>query len=249
MFRVLLAAAVLVLMPLGAPQAKDNVIAVDLAVDHVDITTGFNGAYLSLFGVHDEPGEVVLTIKGPKRKMVVRRKENVFGIWMNRTNVTFEAVPAFYDFAMTASLEEVASEAVRKAHSIGVDTLKFLPNEEGVKEETIAAFQDALIRNKQEQGLFPTEPKEIEYIDDGFFRSTIYIPNNVPTGLYTIESFLISKGKIKDIRSTEVKVAQVGKSAAVYNFSKSWSFIYGFLCVAFAMGVGWCSNAIRRKLS
>lgn len=245
---VMIAFAVMVTLPLSVAKASDKMIAVDLAVDHVDITTGFNGSYLSLFGVHKGSGDVVITIKGPKREMVVRRKENVLGIWMNRANVTFDSVPAFYDFATTGPVEDMVSDKLRREYMMGIDMLKF-DAPENVEAETLKVFQEALVRNKQEQGLFPIAPQNIEYIDDGFFRTSIYIPNNVPTGLYTIETYLIDNGRIKDMRHTDVKVAQVGKSAAIYNFSKSWSFIYGFLCVAFAMCVGWFSNVIRRKLS
>ncbi|MCB1532552.1 MAG: TIGR02186 family protein [Alphaproteobacteria bacterium] len=247
--RILLIIAVLIVLPLSAVRAADDVIAVDLAVDHVDITTGFTGSYLSLFGVQDEPGDIAITIKGPAREMVVRRKENVFGIWMNRTNMVFESVPAFYDYALSTDEAKIGPDALRREYTIGVETLKFRPRDEGEDAALVQEFQNALIRNEQAQGLFPTEPEPITYIDDKFFRTTIYIPSNVPTGLYTIETYLIRGGRVVDMRETEVKVAQVGKSAAINSFSKSWSFIYGLMCVAFAMGVGWFSNALRRKLS
>lgn len=249
MMRLLLIIAALTCLSFVSARADDSPIAIDLALDHVDITTGFNGAHLSLFGVQDEPGDVAITIQGPQREMVVRRKENVFGIWMNRTSMTFESVPAFYDLALSTDKESIGSEAMRAEHNIGVETLRFRPEGDDVEPELLKKFQNALIRNEQEIGLFPTEPQPITYINDKFFRTTLYIPSNVPTGLYTIRTFLIKDGRVRDIRETEVKVAQVGKSAAIYNFSKSWSFIYGFLCVAFAMSVGWFSNVIRRKLS
>lgn len=246
MKRLLLMIAVFVL---AAPQvqAQSDTIAVDLAVDHVDISTGFNGSYLSLFGVQNEEGDVAVTIKGPRRTMVVRRKENIFGIWMNRTGVRFENVPIYYDYALSKPEGEIAPREVLAEHMIGTDTLRFPPADK-VKVDEVPLFQDALIRNKQEQALFPKEPQPLTYVDDGFFRTTFYLPSNVPTGMYTLETFLIKNGKVKSMRTTEVTVAQVGRSAAINSFAHSWSFTYGFLCVVFAMGIGWLSNVIRRRL-
>ncbi len=42
-------------------------LTVDLASDHVDITTGFNGTGLELFGVKPEGGDIAVVVSGPKR--------------------------------------------------------------------------------------------------------------------------------------------------------------------------------------
>lgn len=245
--RIFLIFMVLLIIPAMA-QAQGKLLAVDLAKDHVDITTGFTGAHISLFGVQEQDGHIAIIIRGPKHRMVVRRKENVFGVWMNRAGMGFEDVPVYYDYALSADEEEIASASVRKANFIGVDTLRFAPDDDKSNEETVQAFQEALIRNKQMERLFPVQPQRVDYIDDRFFRASFYIPANVPTGMYTVETFLLQKGKVKAVQTTELKVAQVGKSADIYNFARSWSFTYGVLCVIFAMGVGWLSNSIRRRL-
>ena len=182
--------------------------------------------------------------------MVVRQKKKILGVWMNRKGMEFESVPIYYDYALSKPETEIAPEDVRRANYLGADTLRFASKDEKKFDAPVVkGFQDALIRNKQAARLFPTEAQPITYIDDKFFRTTLYLPSNVPTGLYTIETHLLKNGKVQDVRTTELKVAQVGRSAAIYNFAHSWAFTYGFLCVCFAMGVGWLSNAIRRRLS
>ena len=55
-------------------------LSVNLAADHVDISLGFNGADLSLFGVKNKPGDMAIIVRGPEQTVVVRRKNKALGI-------------------------------------------------------------------------------------------------------------------------------------------------------------------------
>lgn len=237
--------AVVVLMGFSA-YAQDNVLTVDLAQDHVDISTGFNGAQLSLFGVKKNGGQVAVIIKGPNKDFLVRKKQSAGGIWMNRSSLRFKDVPQFYDFALSDAEENILTDDLRKDSDIGFSSLKFEPVENKFKEEERKDFQRALVRNKQAQGLFPLEAKDIVFLSDTFFKTEFYVPPNVPTGQYVIETFLINDNHIVDKRVTHVKVAQVGFSSMIYRFANSYSLAYAMGIVLLAVVAGWLSNAVRR---
>ncbi len=233
-------------MPLAL--AKEALLSVDLAEDHVDITTGFDGVYLTLFGVQDEPGDIAITITGPERKTIVRKKERVFGLWMNRSVMTFEDVPVYYGFSVSRDIDKMASSEILKEHGIGLEAQRFELEKSLEDAAALQSFQEALVRNKQVQNLFPLKAGKIKFIDEHFFRSRFYIPSNASVGRYTIKTFLLQNGEVKDIKVTNVKVAQVGTSAAIFNFAHNWSFAYALLCVLFAAGAGWLSSVIRQRL-
>lgn len=237
----------IILTPVPVAYAKASVLSIDLAHDYVDITSGFNGAHLNLFGVHDKPGDVVVTITGPLRNTVVRRKENVFGIWMNRRSMQFHDVPSYYGVAASQSLNKIAKDDVLKKFYIGVPTLRFNP--EGVyKKDLLPDFQAAMIRNKQSQGLYGYETEDIKFISDHFFRTSFYIPSNAPVGVYKIKTHLFQNGQIAETKEIDVRVAQVGLGANIFNFAQDYPFAYGFLCVVFALSAGWLSSSIRQRL-
>lgn len=227
--------------------AQDHLVAVDLAEDHIDITTGFNGAKLILFGVQEQPGEIAIVFSGPRKDMVVRRKEKVSGIWMNRTGMNFEDVPVYYDFAVANVEKPVASEDVLKQEMIGLSALRFESVDTKKDKKDLAQFQDALIRTRQKEGFVPEKPENIIFINDHFFRTTFYLPPNVPTGDYQIKTFLMSDGKVRGVKTMDVRVGQVGMSANIFKFAHEHEIIYGLFCVIFAMTIGWFSNAIRRQ--
>ncbi|QQG35731.1 MAG: TIGR02186 family protein [Micavibrio aeruginosavorus] len=221
-------------------------LVVDLAADHVDITLGFNGADLTLFGVKDKPGQVAVVIRGPEQTTVVRRKSKALGIWMNTRAVEFLNVPVYYDFATSAPEPDLASPETLNKLGIGLDALDFHV-EKNEDREMIDSFREALVRNRQGGGHFPLSPRTVKFISDDFFRVDFHVPADVPTGNYLVETLLLNEGKVIDRRETSLRVAQVGFSADVYNFSYERPFFYALLSVGMAIVLGAGSHFAFRR--
>lgn len=234
----------ILLFPFGA--FAQEAVSVDLAQDHVDITTGFNGGQLILFGVKDKPGDLAVVIRGPLRDIVVRRKERVAGMWMNGAAMDFENVPVYYDYALSRGEKAMRADHDLSAEGIGLDALYFQPEDEKNREK-IHNFQEALIRIKQSQGLYPLAAKPVKFIKSNFFRVSFYLPSNVPIGTYEVESFLIQNGEVAERHVTQVRVGQVGTGAKVYGFAHEHGLSYGLLCVAIALLAGWTATLLRRE--
>ena len=224
----------------------ESPLAIDLAQDHVDITLGFNGADLVLFGTRKREGDVAVVIRGPEVPAVVRRKGQVFGVWMNTRAVTFRNVPAYYDLALSRNEVEIDAPQALRDNRIGLNTLDFRPDTRQDK-EIVDAFQEALIRNRQVQGYFPLEPRRINFMSSDFFRADFWVPPNVPTGDYIVQTYLINDGEILDRRETRLRVAQVGFNAQVFAFARQHGFLYGVMAVLLAITAGWASYAFLRK--
>lgn len=231
----------------GPVSAQERSLTVDLAQDSVDITTGFDGARLSLFGVKNKDGQVAVVIRGPKMDMLVRKKSSVMGAWMNKQSVRYKDIPKYYDFALSDKEENILNADLRKEAGIGFDALKFVPEETKLEDDELKGFQQALVRNKQAEGLFPVTPKDIVFLSETFFKTEFVMPSNVPVGEYVIETYLIDGMRILEKRETQVKVAQIGFSSNVYMFAHSYSLAYAMLIILIAVGAGWLSNAVRKN--
>ncbi|MCD8562769.1 MAG: TIGR02186 family protein [Alphaproteobacteria bacterium] len=251
--RTALLFALMLLFPFSAVHAQNTEgnayeppLAVDLASNHVDITTGFHGSRLVLYGVHKQPGAVAVVIKGPERTMLVRRKGQVLGAWVNTQSLKFRRVPSYYDYAISTNSRERTSPDLLKRYGIGLDALYFDPDTSREDQATIRDFQEALIRNKQIQGVYPVGPKSIKFLSGNFFKAEFYMPPNLPSGLYEVQTYLISGGDVVETRSTHLSVAQVGFNASVNNLASHHSFLYAFLALFIAVGAGWSINLLRR---
>ena len=228
--------------------AEIEALTVDLAENHVDITTGFHGSNMVLFGTkQSRGGDVAVVVRGPKKNMSVRKKNSVLGAWMNTEFLLFKDVPGFYDFAVSDDIGERIKPNVLKKSGVGFFALVFMPeNKSGYSEKEVQVFQNALIRNKQKERLFPEQPKRIRMLNDHFFRTEFYLPANVPKGEYEIETLVFQDGEVRERSITSMNVEQVGLSASIFRFSKTNGFIYGMICVFLAVLAGWGVNIIRR---
>lgn len=247
MLRFGLIIAALVMLSSGAAQAQtQRLLMIDLAEKAVDITTGFDGSRLVVYGAKRAEGDIAVTVRGPAYTMVVRRKDRVLGLWMNSKAVSFEEVPAYYDMALSRREADIAPVDVLRRYDIGLDALRFETREDE-NPDVSDTFREAMIRNRQAEGLFPLEPRPVVFMDEGFFRANFYLPANVPTGVYKVRAFLIRDGVVRDSQEAEIKVAQTGFSAEVYLFSLKQSLVYGILAVMTALFFGWGAYVILRR--
>lgn len=243
---LILIAALLMFFPLPAQAQDDGPIAIDVASHQVDITTGFNGANLVVYGVTKEQGDIAVLITGPQRTMVARRKSNVGGAWINTEWIEFNQVPAFYDYALSRFAMEEEAAPVLRENGIGLNGLDFLARGDE-KPENVAQFREALIRNKQTQGLFPLKARGMEFVRADFFKAQFNLPSNVPTGDYTVHAYLFRGDKIRAQDTTTFRVAQVGFSAQIYSFAYRESLAYGLVAVAMAFFAGWAAFTFLRR--
>ena len=244
---ILFIAAMIVSFP---ALAQEKFLQLDLAENGVDISTGFNGASIVAFGTTTEGGgsDIVVTLKGPERTMIVRRKERAMvGAWMNGGNIEFRRVPSYYDYAMANSLALDNSAALLAENQIGVDNLDFYAEDGDEDAQTTEIFRDALIGNMQRKGFFPIKAGGLQFIDDNFFKVTFDLPPGVPTGSYTMEAILIRDGIVLAKESRILQVGQVGFNARVYLFADDHSFFYGVMAVFLAVLSGWSAFTFLRR--
>ncbi len=230
---------------LSLAQAARPLIA-DLSSKQVQISTGFTGAQLLLFGSTDGAGDVVVVVRGPMRSEVVRRKERVGGIWINGHSVEFDDVPAYYHVASSRPLDAFASPETLRQYRIGVSNLA-LTALSFSSPTVVREFRQALIRLKRRDNLYADAPGGVKVKDGRLFRTEITFPATVPTGIYSAEVYLFRKGDPVGRSLTSITVRKIGLEAAIFEFAHQHSAIYGIVAVIIALLAGWTAGVIFRK--
>lgn len=223
----------------------DSLVA-DLTDHLIAITTGFTGAKVTLFGSIDAPGDVAVVVTGPADDVLVRRKSKVAGLWLNRQSLRFHQVPGFYLLAANRPLDHVLSASVLERHNIGLANLPFYVSA-AVEPAEYAEFRAALIRVRQEAGLYGQETLPVQFISERLFRVDVTFPANVPTGIYTVRAYLVQDGDVESAQTTPLSVSKAGFSAEVFEFSRRHALIYGLLAVIGAAASGWLAGFAFRK--
>jgi uncharacterized protein (TIGR02186 family) len=241
-------AALLALAAHGAP-ARAQALVADLSDHFIAITTGFIGTDVLLFGAIEGDGDVIVVLRGPNGRELVRRKSRYAGVWLNDKEMPFTGVPTFYSVSSNRPLNEILSPGARMRQEIGLDTLRFAPEKpaDGADAALVESFRQALIRNKQRADLYVEDPGKVVFLGARLFRTRVYFPSTLPTGSYTADVYLVRSGAVVSAQSTPLIVSKVGFGAEVYDFAYDWPMAYGALAVILALLAGWAAALVFRR--
>jgi uncharacterized protein (TIGR02186 family) len=229
-------------------QARADTLVADLSQRLIAITTAFVGTDVVLFGTSDPDHDIVVTVQGPRTSQIVRRKAQVAGIWLNRERLAFDQVPSYYAVASSGPLEKIALPDVRARLELGTDNLKLKPiDAAGLDIGEIATFQDALVRNKQREGLYSVKPAPVNFIGPRLFRATLHFPANVPPGIYQVQVLELRDGEVTDAQRSALVISKIGVEADVFDFANQQSVLYGLMAVALSATLGWLAGVIFRR--
>ena len=240
-------ATLLALALAAAPARADNLVA-DLSEHLIAITTAFVGADVVLFGTSDGGADIVITVVGPREDQIVRRKDRIAGIWVNRESLEFARVPSYYAVASSAPLEKIARPEVLARHELGVEHVRLEPiDASDLEESQINVFREALVRNKQRQRLYSSAPPPVSFLGPRLFRTTLNFPANVQPGIYQVQVFELEDGYVKDAQRSALVISKVGFEADVFDFAQQRAPLYGLLAILMAVSLGWLAGVIFRR--
>lgn len=241
------------------PDGFQEKIEADVSTRSVEVTTDFTGHEILVFGAIDnsqQPGEengyydVVVVVEGTPLPIVVRRKSDVAGVWVNTSSMVFASVPSYYAIASTRPVEQVAGPKVLERHAIGFAHIKMTPtpNYQLVYNEyELAAFKAAVIRLKQQEQLFVVQPSGVTFTGRSLFRSTIALPANVPVGPLVARTYLFRDGEVVSAHIARVTLERAGVERILHVFAFRYPLTYGLFAVLLAVASGLLASAYFRR--
>lgn len=257
----------LVISGMGSAQSQDapeaSIVAA-LTEERVEIRSDFTGAELVLFGAvqgFQDEDNIVVVVRGPASDMRVMQKMRTFGIWMNRAPIRFEDVPSYYVVASTNPLGEFATFSALRRNAIGTAHVRLsAPETERVESRfglsdlvvsdlgtQIVDYREAIVRIKARDDLFGEDPDGVEILDGGLFQARVFLPPKTPVGDYVADVYLFRDGQPIAQRQAELEVRKEGLERLVYDLAHKNAIIYGLLCVALAMLLGWGAAEMFRR--
>jgi uncharacterized protein (TIGR02186 family) len=250
-----LVASLLALLLSIAPAAAERVI-LGLSTDVIPIASNFAGTTLALFGVIEPGGstrrggyDAAVIVRGPPGTQVVRRRERLVIIWVNGRSRTYVAAPLYYAALSNRPIPDIALEAVRREHQLGLDSLRLLQRWDRQAPGEDAVFRQAFLNVRQEDELYSEAAGEdhLRFLAPNVIRARIPLPANVPTGVYSVEVLVFSEGFVVGRETTSFTIEKTGFEAAVFAASREQPLLYGMAGVALALGTGWLAGILFRR--
>ncbi|MBL4808087.1 MAG: TIGR02186 family protein [Rhodobacteraceae bacterium] len=234
--------------------AQESVI-VGLSQSHVAITANFSGSEILVFGAvkrdapvpeDASPLDVIIVIEGPLEQVTVRRKEKVFGIWINTESVDIDNAPSFFAVATTGPLADILSQETQQQHAIGVHHAVRLPDHD--LDPEMESFSEAISRVRLASGLYSEREGIITLRSETLFDTRIQLPANLVEGDYTAKIFLIRDQQIVGETNLDILVRKEGLERWIYNLAHEHALIYGLLSLLVALVAGYGASEIFRRL-
>jgi uncharacterized protein (TIGR02186 family) len=245
-------AAAAIALTLGAPcGARGESLVSTLSDEAVEITSNFTGEQIVVFGAVSgaPPGDpnyqVAVVVQGPPQDVVVRRKERLLGIWANRASRSFEEVPSYYVMHLSEGFGAAAGRSRLAEYRLGVETLPFV--QEAAAENTAQLFARAAVDLKAEQDLYVERDDAVTFLAPNVFRTTFFLPSEIPTGNYAVSVYLFRDGAFLAGQTQELFVEKGGFSERIARSADDYPLLYGLACVTLAVFTGWLAGVIFRR--
>ncbi|MEM1388853.1 MAG: TIGR02186 family protein [Pseudomonadota bacterium] len=242
------------LVALAALPVRAEEVVAGLSQNRVSITANFDGSEILVFGAvkretkvpEDAPPlEVVIAIAGPSEPLIVRRKERVAGIWVNRRAVEVDAAPSFYKIATSGPLSTVLSNVEDLRHRISLERVIRAVGAPADVEDA-STFTEALMRIRKREELYQVRENTVDVTEGTLFRTSVALPANLRQGDYTVRIFLTRGGAVVDQHETALFVQKVGLERFLYNLAYDRPLVYGLMSLAIAIAAGWLASAVFR---
>jgi uncharacterized protein (TIGR02186 family) len=245
--------AILALSPalLLAPNALSESLVSTLSDNTVEITSNFTGEQIVVFGAvravpaDDTNYQVAIVVQGPSEDVVVRQKKRVLGIWTNRVSREFTDVPSYYVMHLSENFSAALTPADLIQYRLGVPSLPFVQGAGG--DATAAHFATALIGLKNARGLYAERKREVQFLAPSVFRTTFFLPSDIPTGEYRVSVYLFRGESFLAGQTQKLTIEKGGFSQRIARAAFDYPLAYGLTCVALAVFTGWLAGVIFRR--
>lgn len=233
--------AIVLLLTWAAP--AQAAFSIDVSSDVIAVTTGFDGASVTVFGEQGQSGDLVIMVEGPPKTMTIQKKTPVFGLWTNTDSRRFLGMPAYYELAASVPVDDVAAPEILRASRIGLTNLLIAPADD----DGTAQFSNAFVRIQQDRGLYGKTVKPVVYVTPQLFKVRFDLPANVASGHYKVSAFLFRDGALIEQANVPFEVVPEGMNAQLRRFATRYGLLYGLAGVLMALMAGWLATVLLKR--
>ena len=233
-----------------SPFSLSSVIS-DIDKSNIELSTRFDGTSILVFGAispENDSTSLLIEIIGPSTSVNIRKKVQIWGIWVNKKIAYFKEIPSFYQISISNPEHPILNKIEnKKLKSLFYDFLEI--NSTSKDGNVLEQYYDELTRLKKKLGKLSIFEEQINIIDKKLFSHKVNLPNKIHPGLYKIKMTLIDQQGTELSKSEQsVKVSKVGIQEFLSYNSKNNPVFYGLFSVIIALFLGFSAAQLFRWL-
>jgi uncharacterized protein (TIGR02186 family) len=249
-------ALLLALLLAAGPARAENVI-VSLSTSRVLISSNYTGASIAVFGAVERdaqtvarsgPYQAVVTVRGPRETVIVRQKQQVGPIWVNRAERRFLSAPTFLAVLSSAPFSEVTTEPLRQRLRVGLEAIVAAPGFAFSQHQPgDEPFRAALLRIERREGLYFENERGVAFLTPNIFQANLPLPATASPGYYEVEVAVFADHVLLSRSFTDFEVVKSGFEQQVAVLARDWSVFYGAGAAGVALLFGWLASIVFRR--
>ncbi len=252
--RTLALAALVSLAAMGASRAETLIASV--SSHQIQISSNYTGDQVTVFGLVErdgrtvargDPYDIVVTVRGPQRMLIVREKERLGPLWINRTQRRFPDRSVFLTVSSNRPLDEIISGDAARKDRVGLSYAQRVLESNIDLEASTVHFRTALIRIMEGKGLYAQNDRGVTFLSPALFSAPIDVPATAPTGSYEVEIMLYAGGALLARQTTNFEVIKTGIEQRLASGAHDQPLLYGLVTVALALLFGWMASVVFRR--
>jgi uncharacterized protein (TIGR02186 family) len=241
---------------LAAAPARAETLIASLSTSRVAITSNYTGASIVVFGAIERdaqtiarasPYDIVVTVRGPRASVVVREKEPMGPIWLNRDQQSFPDAPLYAAVLSSRPVEQVTTDQLRARLKVGLQAIVNAPDFTASRAGVDRPFREAFLRLQRRERLYIENPRGVTFLTTSLFRAPVPIPAIAPPGNYEVDVVLFSDNVMLSRSQTNFELVKTGFEQQVAAVAREWSILYGLAVAAVALMFGWIASVIFRR--
>jgi uncharacterized protein (TIGR02186 family) len=181
--------------------------------------------------------------------MVVFRKEQVLGIWVNYDSREFENAPGYFAVLSNRPLEAITNNETLRRLQLGLNNVVLLQRA-SVKIADSASddpFRQAFLRLKTDGKLYRQQSNGVTLLTQALFRASIPLPAEVPIGNYQVDVKLFSGGSLITRELSAFEVYKAGFEQVITHAAREQGLLYGLATAMMALATGWLASVVFRR--
>lgn len=238
-----------------AGAARAETLIASVSSHQIQISSNYTGDQVTVFGLVErdgrtagrgDPYDIVVTVRGPQRMLLVRQKERLGPIWINRTQRRFPENSVFLMVASNRPLNEILSADSARRDRIGLFNAQRSP-EIARLDPLRQRFREAMVRLLQDKGLYAEAERGVTFLSPALFSAPINVPATAPTGSYEVEVVLYAGGALLARQTTNFEVIKTGIEQGLASGAHDRPLLYGLATAALSLLFGWLASVVFRR--
>lgn len=208
-----------------------------LDVDHVDVSTRFQGQRILLFGAVPQGTDVIIKVVSPEQEVDLARKSRIGPLWLDSGHVTVHGAPGLMYLMSSRPIGELLDSTEHE--ELGLTLSSALKSAALTGDAaTDPRWRAALLRLKRRVGYYVESEQGVELEGGRLFYAHIDLPPESPLGIYRMSIYLLRDREVVQRQHENLVVQEVRLEHWISNVAHGYAWSFGALLSLSMMVLG-----------